>query len=205
MELSPRERRLLSWMAVSVLLSIPTYFLFNSGGGGAAVVAPTDSVSLAQKRLAKLRDSGATVPQKEAILKSVSAELSKREAGLIRTDTAAQAGAALLQILTKLCGSQQIVIKQPELQPIAPLGDAYGEVVVAINIECQIEQLVNLLADISAQPQLLTTTELQVQAANPKQKTVNVRLAVGAVTPRQLVPAKPGEQKPGAQKKGAGL
>ncbi len=203
MSLSPRERRLLSWTAVSVVLSLPVFFWSVGGNSGGAVVAPTDSAALAEKRLARLRDAAATVPQKEEIFKSLSADLAKREAGLIRTETAAQAGAALLQILTRLCGSQQITIKQPELLPIVPLGDAYGEAVVAINIECHIDQLINLLADISSQPELLTTTDLQVQAANPKEKTVNVRLAVGGVTPRSLVPAKPGAQR--TAKKGAGL
>ncbi len=199
MTITPRERRWLSWTAVSVVLSVPGFFWLNSGNSS-TVVAPTDSSALAEKRLAKLRDTGATVPQKEEILKSVSAELAKREAGLIQADTAEQARAALLQILTRLCASQQIPIKQPELLPIVSLADAYGEAVVAINIECHIEQLINLLADISAQPELLTTTDLQVQAANAKEKTVNVRLVVGGITSRKLIPVKPG-----AQKKGAGL
>lgn len=203
MSLSPRERRLLSWTAVSVVLSLPVFFWSGGGSSSASVVAPTDSSALAEKRLARLRDAAATVPQKEEIFKSLSAELAKREGGLIKADTAAQAGAALLQILTKLCAAQQITIKQPELLPIAPLGDAYGEAVVAINIECHIDQLINLLADISTQPEVLTTTDLQVQAANPKEKTVNVRLAVGGVTPRSLVPVRPGAEK--SSKKGAGL
>ncbi len=200
MNISPRERRMLSWLLVSAVVSGPIYFWLTSGSSTSAVVGPLDSAALAEKKLAKLRDTGATVAQKEEILKSVSAELAKREAGLIQADTAAQAGAALLEILTKLCASQQINIKQPELLPIVPLGDAYGEAVVAVNIECHLEQLINLLADISAQPQVLTTTDLQIQAANPKEKTINVRLAVGGVTPRKLVPARAG-----AQKKGVGL
>lgn len=200
MEITPRERRMLSWLAVSVLVSGPLYFWLADGNSTTVVVGPTDAAALAEKKLAKLRESGATVPQKEDILKAVSAELAKREAGLIQADTAAQAGAALLQILTRLCASQQIDIKQPELLPIVPLGDAYGEAVVAINIECHLEQLINLLGDISSQPELLTTTDLQIQAANAKEKTINVRLAVGGVTPRKLVPAKAG-----AQKKGVGL
>jgi hypothetical protein len=203
MTVTPREWRMLSWTVVSLLLSGPIYFWLTSGTGGTTVVAPTDSAALAEKRLAKLRDAGATVPQKEEILKTISAQLAQRESGLIKADTAAQAGAALLQILTRLCASQQIPIKQPELLPIMPLGSAYGEAVVAVNIECHIDQLINLLADISAQPELLTTTDLQVQAANPKEKTVNVRLAVGGVTSRTLVPTKPGSDK--GQKKGAGL
>jgi hypothetical protein len=197
---SPRERRSLAWMGVSLALSGVWYFWQNSGAGPAPVVAATDSTSLAEKRLARLRDTAATVPQKEEILKSVTADLAKREAGLIPGDTAAQAQAALLQILRKLCGAQQIEIKSTELVGIAPLGDAYGEASVAVNLECHLEQLVNLLADLSAQPQLLTTSDLQVAAANPKEKTVSVRLGVSGVTARKLVP-----DKLLPQKKGAGL
>jgi hypothetical protein len=196
--ITPRERRFLAWTAVSLVLSGVWYFWSNSGSSAAAVVAPTDSTALTEKRLARLRDIAATVPRKEEILKSVTADLARREAGLIQADTAPQAQAQLLQILRRLCDSQMIQIKQPELIGIAPLGDAYGLATVAVQIECHMEQLINLLSDLAAQPQLLTTTELQVQAANPKEKTVNVRLAVGGVTPRRLVPDK-------SQKKGAGL
>lgn len=198
MEITPRERRFLSWMGVSLLLSAIWYFWAGSGNGSTTVVAPADSAALAEKRLARLRDIAATVPQKEAMLKSASAELAKREAGLIQADTAAQAEAQLLQILNRLCASQQIPIKSQDLLGIAPLGDAYGEATVAVQIECRLEQLVNLLSDLSAQTQLLSTSELQIQAANPKEKTITVRLAVSGVTPRKLVPEK-------TAKKGAGL
>lgn len=198
MALTPRERRSLSWLGVSLALSAAWYFIQSSGSGTPVVSASVDSAALDERRLAKLRDIAATVPQKEDILKSVSADLAKREAGLIPGETAQQAQAQLLQILNRLCGSQQIPLKASELLGVAPLGDAYGQVTVAIQIECHIEQLVNLLSDLSAQPQLLTTSELQVQAANPKEKTVNVRLAVAGVTARRLVPEK-------SQKKGSGV
>jgi len=198
MTVTPRERRSLAWMGVSLALSGVWYFWQSSGTGVAAVVAPTDSVELAEKRLARLRDIAATVPQKEEILKTVSAELAKHEAGLIPGETAAQAQATLLQILRKLCAAQQIEVKQTDFAAIVPLGDAYGEAGVAVQIECHMEQLINLLADLAAQPQLLTTSELQVTAANPKEKTVNVRLAISGVTSRKLVPEK-------LIKKGAGL
>ena len=197
MALTPRERRSLAWLGVSVLLSGVWYF-WQAGSSSPAIVLPADSAGLAEKRLARLRDTAATVPQKEDILKSVTADLAKREAGLFQADTAAQAQALVLQILERLCASQQIPVKQPELLGIAPLGDAYGEAMVAVQIECQIEKLINLLADIAAQPQLLTTTDIQIQAADPRQKTVNVRLGVAGVTPRKLVPDK-------SQKKGASL
>jgi hypothetical protein len=188
MTITPRERRSLGWLGVSLALS-GIWALWqgtlgqNSGTGTAAVVAPTDSTALAEKRLARLRDTAATVPAKEEILKGVSADLAKREMGLLPGDTAAQAQAELLTILRRLCAAQQIEIKSTELA----------------GIECRMEQLINLLADLGGQPQLLTTSDLQVAAANPKEKTVNVRLAVSGVTARKLVPEKL------TSKKGAGL
>jgi type II secretory pathway component PulM len=200
MTVTPRERRFLAWTGVSLALSGIWYFWQGSGGGASAVVAPTDSIALAEKRLARLRDTAATVPQKEEILKGVTADLARREAGLIPGDTAAQAQAQLLTILRRLCAAQQIEIKSTDLAGIAPLDGAYGEASVAVTIECHMEQLINLLADLATQPQLLTTSELQVSVANPKEKTVNVRLAVSGVTSLKLVP-----DKLISQKKGSGL
>jgi|SRR5579863_93652 len=196
MTVTPWVRRTVAWGLVSVALSGLAYF-WQGSGGAAAVVAPTDSIALAEKRLARLRDTAATVPQKQDILKSVAADLAKRETGLIPGETAAQAQTELLTILRRLCAAQQIEIKATELPGISPLGDAYGEVNVAVTVECRMEQLINLLADLGGQPRLVTTSELQIIAANPKEKTVNVRLAVSGVTARKLVPEKSTSQKKG--------
>ena len=88
------------------------------------MVAPTDSTALAEKRLARLRDTAATVPQKEEVLKSVAADLAQREAGLIQADTAPQARRGPADSHT-LVRSQQIQIERGAAG-IAPLGDAYG-------------------------------------------------------------------------------
>lgn len=198
MTLSARDRRALSLLAVSALLSAVVYFW---PAGSAPAVAPAgDSISSAERRLARLRNTAATVPKREEILKSVSAELAKREAGLIQADTAAQAQAQLLEILRRLCAAETppIEIRATELGGIAPLGDAYGLATVAVQIECRIEQLVNLLAALGSQSELITTNDLRVTSANdPKQKIVGVRLSVAGAVPGKLVPRRPG-------KKGAG-
>jgi hypothetical protein len=199
MTLTPGGRRTIASAAVSLALSVIWYF-WQSGSAASAVVAPTDSVALAEKRLARLRDTAATVPQKEEILKSVTAELAKREAGLIPGETAAQAQSQLQQIMRRLCANQQIDFKFTGLPGIVPFGDAYGEASVIVQFECRMEQLINLLADLATQPQLLTTDEIQVTVANPKEKTVSVSLTVSGVTARKLVP-----EKLIPQKKGAGL
>jgi hypothetical protein len=194
MTITPRDRRFLAWGGVSFLLWAVMYF-WPSGGSTPAVVSSTDSVESAEKRLARVRDLAATVPQKEAALKAVQAELAKREAGVIQAPTAAQAKAQLLQILERLCAAETppIRIISNQLGGISALGSDYGTIDVAVEIQCSIEQLVNLLAAIAAQPELISTNDLRVTSPNnPKEKIMGVHLAVSGVVPRKLVPEKKG-------------
>lgn len=194
MTITPRDRRFLAWGGVSLILWGVMYF-WPSSSNGPVVVSSTDSVESAEKRLARARDLAATVPQKEAALKTVQAELAKREAGLIQAPTAAQARAQLLQILERLCAAETppIRIVNDQLGGVSPLGNDYGAVDVTVEIQCSIEQLVNLLASIAGQRELISTNDLRVTAPiNPKDKMMSVHLAVSGVVPRKLVPEKKG-------------
>jgi hypothetical protein len=195
MTITARDRRFLAWGGVSLVLYAVMQVWSSSTESSPVVVSSTDSVGSAEKRLARLRDLAATVPQKEAALKVVQADLAKREAGLIQAPTAAQARAQVLQILERLCAAENppIRISSDELGGISALGSDYGAIDVAVQIECRIEQLVNLLGAIGAQPELIFTNDLRVASSNnPKEKIVNVRLAVSGVVPRKLVPEKKG-------------
>ena len=188
----PRDRRALAWLAVSALLGLMIHF-WPVSDGAAAVVAPTgDAVRGAEARLARLREAAATVPAKETAFKKVSADLAAREKGIITADTAPQAQAQVIQIIRRLGAAENppIDIRSTELNPIRPFGEAYGEASVSVQIECHIDQLVNLLAALEAQPELVATSDLRVLSANAKEKTVSVRLTVTGVVPRRLVPEK---------------
>jgi hypothetical protein len=78
------------------------------------------------------------------------------------------------------------------------LGDAYGEVLVTVQIECGIDQLVNMLVGLAARPELLASNELRVTSGNPKDKTIGVRWTVSGVVPKKLVPGKAAAGKKGA-------
>lgn len=191
MNLSSRDRRALAWLAVAAVLGLTVYFWPT--GGAAAVVAQTgDPVALAEMRLARLRESAATVPAKENVFKKVAADLGVREKGIIQADTAAQAQAQLIQIIRRLGAAENpaIDIRSTELNPIRPFGDAYGEASVAVQIECRIDQLVNLLSSLETQPELIATSDLRVLSSNAKEKTVAVRMTISGVVPRRLVPEK---------------
>jgi len=190
--MSTRDKRALALLGAAALVAGLIY-RFGSPAGSSAVVAPAGNpVTLAETRLARLREVAATVPAKEQILKQVSADLALREKGMLNAETAAQAQAQLLQLIRRLGAAETppVEIRGTELNAIRPLGDSYGEASVAVQIDCRIDQLVNLLAALQAQPELVATRELRVLSSNAKEKTVGVRLTISGVVPRRLVPAK---------------
>lgn len=193
MTLQSRDRRALALLGVSALLTL-AYQYWPAGAGPVTIVAPGgDPAALAEKRLARLRETAATVPAKEDIFKKVSADLAAREKGLIAAGTAAQAQAQLIQIIRRVVSSETppVEIRATELGGVRALGDAYGEAVVSVQIDCHIDQLVNILAALGSQPELVSTSDLRVASSNAKEKTVGVRLTLSGVVPRRLVPEKP--------------
>jgi type II secretory pathway component PulM len=193
MSLSPRDRRALALLGTATVAYAIVYFW--PSGAAAPIVSPADSIASSETRLARLRDAAALVPQKEQALKAVSAELAKRETGIISAGTAAEARAHLLELVRRLCANESIEVRAAELGAIGPLGDSYGAVNVAVQVECHIEQLVNLLAALAAQPELVATTDVRVTAPNDsKDKIIGARIAVAGVVARKLT----GDKKGGA-------
>lgn len=192
MTISDRDRRALSILAVAVLLVAVYWLMTSPSGSSTKVVQPVESAARLEKRLDTLRREAATVPAKEAILKQVSAELAQREKGLIQADTAAQAQARLVEILKEIAKNQQppLDVRQIELGQVRAFGDSYGEVPVSITIDCRTDQLVNFMAFLSAQPELIATEEIRFGFANQKMKTMPVRLTISGMVPRRLVPEK---------------
>lgn len=195
MTLTDRDKRaLLILGGAAVVFIAVNYFMTRQTPVGPTPAAP-GSVMLAEKRLDKLRRIAATLPEEEQALQAVSAELAQRDKRLIQADTAPQAQAQLLQIFRRLARAQSppIEIRTVEMGQVRPLGDDYGEVAVPIAFECRIEQLLNLMADITGQPELLATTEMRITAANQKEKTMTVRLTLAGVAPKRLLPEKKGQ------------
>lgn len=194
MTVSSRDRRAVAFLALSALLSL-LYRYWSAEPSVPVVTAATsaDSVAITEKRLARLREVAATVPGKEEILGKVKTELATREKGLIVADTAPQAQAQLIQIVRGLARSEAPPVEiRTEGFGIRPFGDAYGEASVSIQFDCRIDQLVNILAALTNQRELLSTGDIRVTSANAKDKIVGVRLTVSGIVPRKLVPEKKG-------------
>ncbi|MBM3783727.1 MAG: hypothetical protein FJW30_05160 [Acidobacteria bacterium] len=191
MSLSERDQRALKLLGGALALAAVLYF-WPGGEVSTATAVQAGSADALEKRLKKSRDLMMTVPDKQAFLKQAQADLAVREKGLIIADTAAQAQAQLFQILRRIGRSQSppVEIRANEIGNAKPYGDAYGEVSVTVSFECAIEQLVNLLADLGAQPEALATNEVHIGEANQQQKLIPVRLTVAGVVPRKIIPEK---------------
>ena len=151
-----------------------------------AVVAASESVPMAEKRLERLRQIAATVPGKEAVMKQAAGELESREKGMLKAETSAQAQAQLQELLHKVGASNGIDIRGVEEARIKPFGNDYGEASVTVRFTCLIEQLVNLLAALANEPELLSTNQIQVTGSADKSKTIQVRLTLSGVVTKKL-------------------
>jgi Tfp pilus assembly protein PilO len=181
--------------AAALLVSVVLFALFEYGPFGnhsstPTVVAPTESIPMAEKRLEKLRQAAATVAAKEKILKQAQTELATRESGLLKGDTQAQAQAQLSELVQSVAKSNGIEIHGVERWTEAVVTPDYGEVGVEVAFTCGIEQLINLLAALADQQQILATNEVRISGGTDKKKLIQVRLVVSGVVPRSLLPQK---------------
>lgn len=192
MNLSERDQKALKYLAGALLFAALLYFW--PAGGVTAIAGAASPTDVLEKRLTKSRAQLLQVPDKQALLKQAQADLALREKGMLVADTAAQAQAQLFQILRRLGRAQgpPIEVRAAEIGQARSFGEDYGEVSVAVAFECGIEQLVNLLADLGAQPELLATSEIRIGPAVGPQKIIQVRLAISGVVPRKLIPDRKG-------------
>ncbi len=192
MSMSERDQKALKYLGGALLLAGAIYFW--PAGAAVETAAAVNGTEVLEKRLSNSRALLLQVPDKQAVLKQAQADLGVREKGLLVADTAAQAQAQLFQILRRVGRAQgpPIEVRATEIGQARLFGEDYGEVSVAVSFECGIEQLVNLLADLGAQPELLATSEIRVGQAAGAQKVIPVRLTISGIVPRKLIPEKKG-------------
>jgi hypothetical protein len=190
MNLSPFLRRTLASGAVSLLLGLVVHFWPDNSQP--TVVEPTaDILANAEKRLAHARDVAALVPGKEEMLKHAQGDLARREKGLLVADTAPQAEAQLVQILRAVGGAETPPVEiRSESFGINPLGSDYGVASAGVIFECHIEQLVNMLAALTARPEMVSASEVHINSTTQKDKRITVRMTLSAVVPKKLVPGR---------------
>jgi hypothetical protein len=172
------------WIAGVAVILILRFFVLADRSPD--VVAASESAPVAEKRLERLRQIAATVPGKEVLMKQATTELESREKGMLKAETSAQAQAQLQELLHNAGAANGIDIRGIEEMRIKPFGNDYGEASVTVRFTCLIEQLVNLLASLANQPELLSTNQIQISGSTDKSKTIQVRLTLSGVVARKL-------------------
>jgi hypothetical protein len=191
MTITERDRRALVVLCAALVIG-GIFWVATSSSDEIEVVGAIDSVPAAEKRLIRMRQLSSMVPGREQALSEASAELAIREKGILQAETAAQAQAQLQQVLRRLARKWSLELKGTEMGQTRKLGDHYGEVLISVSFDARIEQLVNLLAELTEQPELISTNELRITGAAEKDKSMPVRLTVSGVVSRALVPEKKG-------------
>jgi len=179
--------------AVALAAALGAFLVLKAGpfaSHDTAVVAPTESVSMAERRLEKVRQAASTVPARESILKQAQAELAAREKGLLQGDTKAQAQAQLIEVVQSVAKANGIETHGVERMMESVVNADYGQVGVEVAFTCGIEELINLLAALADQPQILATDDVRISGGGDKKKKVQVRLAVSGIVRRKLLPEK---------------
>ena len=141
MKLQQRDRRALFLLVGAAVLFGILFFATGGEERRAAATGRLNSIPAAERRLARLREQAATVSGKEKLLKQVTADLDRREKGIIQAQTAAQAQAQLLDVVRRVAKEQNPPLEfgNVELsQEVKKLGE-YGEVEVTVPLTCRIE------------------------------------------------------------------
>jgi hypothetical protein len=193
MTLTERDRRALLFLGCAAIGTL-LYVLITDSAPSGETSAPQDLITTAEKRLDRVRKLAAEVPTREEQHKQMMTQLDAREKRLLQAETAAQAQAQLRQIVARITGRQNppVDIKASEFGLVRPLGTEYGEVPVSVMIECGMDQLLNIVSELTSQPEMIAINEMRIYSANQKTKTSNVRLTVSAVVPKRLTPERKG-------------
>lgn len=194
MTLTSRDRRALLILGMFVAGVLLYIFISDSPATAGSVESPQQAIARAEQRLEKMRQVAAQAPAQEAVLKQVQEQLTGREKRVLQAETAAQAQAQLLSAVRKVTRTQSpaVEIRASEFGQVRAMGETYGEVPVSVTMECGVDQLLNIVSELTSQPELSAINELRIYSANQKQKTTNVRLTVSAIVPKRLVPDKKG-------------
>ncbi len=189
MNLSERDRRALIFLAVAGAIALAVNFwpepAVETVGG-----AEAETVRAAASRLDRIRAEAAQAPVRQEALTKTREELAQMEKGLIGGESQAQVQAQLLQIFRRAARAQSPAVdaRQTQFGQIRPFGEGYAQVTLSVSLECQIEQLINLIADLSAQPEMLALEELRISATDNKQKAIGVQMVVSGLTHASLIP-----------------
>lgn len=162
-------------------------FVVLGGDSSSSTVAPTETVQQAEQRLRHVRQVASTVPGKETVNRQAAAMVNGLEKGVFHADTEPQARAQILEMVTEVAKANGVQTRGLDEAHSKPISADYGEITVTVSFGCDVVQLVNLLAGLAAQNQILATNGIHITGGADKKKILQVRLSVSGLVPRKLL------------------
>ena len=189
MNLTSRDQKALAILAAALAIGALLEFVAFPNKSAPSAEAVSLSSAQLRQRLALLRQTAAMLPIREAQLKQSSADLADRERGIIPGDTAAQAQSELLQTAVRVGKANQLEVRSSDFGAPKAFGD-YGIVYATVTFDCHPEQLLNFLADLTREQELIVPSEERITSTNQKEKTMSVRMVLAGVVAKKLIPEK---------------
>ena len=181
------DKRTALGLAAGVAAILILRFVVMGGDSSTAPVAPSETVAQAEQRLQHVRQVAATVPGKETVMKQAAATVATLEKGIFKADTEAQANARILEMVNNVAKANGVQTRGLDESHSKPISADYGEVTVTVSFASDIVQLVNLLAGLADQDEILATSGIHISGGTDKKKILQVRLSVSGLVPRKLL------------------
>jgi hypothetical protein len=191
MNLSKRDRTALTILGGALGVFLLVQYVVPPDKNAPASAAISMSADQLRQRVARLRQVAASLPVREALLKQTDADLADRERGIVQAGTAAEAQSEVLQTAERIGKANEIDVHSGDFPAPRAFGD-YAIVYTTISFECHVEQLLNFLADLTHEPQLIVPSDERITATNAKEKTMTVRMTLAGVVAKKLLPEKKG-------------
>ena len=120
-------------------------------------------------------------------MKQSAATLDTLEKGIFRADTEPQARAQILEMVDNVAKANGVQTRGLDEYHSKPASGDYGEITVGVSFACDIVQLVNFLAGLASQDQILATNGIHITGGTDKKKILQVRMSVSGLVPRKLL------------------
>ena len=184
-QLSKRDRRLLSIAGVAVLLYFPLqYFIFPYWDAQGTV---SQNIEAKTRQVLKYRKVLLSQDSVKEALQAAQQRTALQESGLLSSPTDALAGAEVQGILREMVLSKGLTLRRSDVLPVRGLTSEYSKVSARMEVFGNMDQFVNLLVGMETAPRILYVEEMRltpVQLNNPRKKQVMATLMVSALKPR---------------------
>lgn len=180
--LSPRERKLLTWVGVALALYLLLEFAVLPWWGTLG-----DTRAAAEIQARRVRNYRRILQQQDptrAELARLRQRTRSLEQGLLDSAGDALAGAEIQGLVRDIAASRGLTIRNSDLAPAEPISPRYSKVSTRISLSGGIHQWADFVHAMGAGPKILFVEDLRivpVRAGDPKNKDIRVTLSVSAL------------------------